>query len=360
MNHDIQSFLQPISSDHPCGDDLSFSHEFDLIQKARTEDDPLLDQGEWVTDRKIADWTYVEQQCAALLVTQSKDLRLCLWLCEAMVHRQGFVGLAQGLLITTSVITEYWQTMHPVIEDDDLDQRISLLQWFVILLQKLPKKVALTNNGFSFQDFEAAQVLKTQLDINPDLYEAGLPDHKTTVEQYQQAIMQTPVAIIQEHTQQLQAAIEQWDHFKQLLDNLLGLDAPAFAGVDQTLEVIQNHLQKNLKERGASFTEQVSESTTDVEALQVAPQNHGSSLSGFQPQQQSHIQNRQQAMQILEQISDYFSNNEPHSPVSYLLKKTIKWANMPLHEWLATVVKHDEPLNSLQDMLGVSSSHDHY
>ena len=145
---------------------------------------------------------------------------------------------------------------------------------------------------------------------------------------------------------------------------LLGLDAPAFASVDQALDQISSHLSKVLKERGALIDVNHELITQDVP---VAASNSISTVenisnlvqSGFNPQQQSHIQNRQQAMLILQQISDYFSTNEPHSPVSYLLKKTIKWANMPLHEWLAAVVKQDEPLDALQDMLGIqSSNHD--
>ncbi len=61
-------------------------------------------------------------------------------------------------------------------------------------------------------------------------------------------------------------------------------------------------------------------------------------------------------MQVLQEISAYFQKNEPHSPVSYLLEKTIKWSQMPLHEWLAQVIKDEHPLNMLQDTLGVQSN----
>ena len=48
--------LLPISADQPCGVDLSFSPELDAISQARKFDDPSLDQGEWVTELKEADW----------------------------------------------------------------------------------------------------------------------------------------------------------------------------------------------------------------------------------------------------------------------------------------------------------------
>ncbi len=362
---DIELFLQPISLDNPCGEDLAFSSAFDAIQNARRQDDPLLEQGEWVTERKIADWNFIEKECRQLLQHQSKDLRLSLWLCEALVQTKGFIGMSHGLDITTALISTYWEQMYPSIDDNDLDQRISLLQWFVQLLQKLPKNIGLNASGtLNFNDFEAAQLLKSQLDNNPDLYDNGLPEHKITLDDYQDALLQTSVPHLQETLQHLALASESWNAFKRKLDLLLGLDAPAFASVDQALDQISSHLSKVLKERGALIDVNHELITQDVPVAisnSISTVENSSNLvqSGFNPQQQSHIQNRQQAMLILQQISDYFSNNEPHSPVSYLLKKTIKWANMPLHEWLAAVVKQDEPLDALQEMLGMqSSNHD--
>lgn len=51
---DLDALLEPISADAPCGEDLSFSAAFDRIAEARREDDPTLDQGEWVTSLKEA------------------------------------------------------------------------------------------------------------------------------------------------------------------------------------------------------------------------------------------------------------------------------------------------------------------
>ncbi len=37
---------------------LSFSNEFHAIKIAKTQDDPLLDQGDWVAEPKQADWHF--------------------------------------------------------------------------------------------------------------------------------------------------------------------------------------------------------------------------------------------------------------------------------------------------------------
>ena len=76
-------------------------------------------------------------------------------------------------------------------------------------------------------------------------------------------------------------------------------------------------------------------------------------MQQFQPQVQNHLQNREQAMKVLQEIADYFQVNEPHSPVSYMLQKTIKWSQMPLHEWLTQVIKNENSLEAVQELLGV-------
>jgi len=109
--YSIETLLHPVSSELPCGEDLTFSSIFDAIQQARLEDDPLLAQGDWVTERKIADWSYVEKQCKELLQQRSKDLRLAFWLCEALIKTNGFAGMSWGLEVINGLISRYWPTL---------------------------------------------------------------------------------------------------------------------------------------------------------------------------------------------------------------------------------------------------------
>uniref|UniRef100_UPI003F68D6B7 type VI secretion system ImpA family N-terminal domain-containing protein n=1 Tax=Acinetobacter baumannii TaxID=470 RepID=UPI003F68D6B7 len=59
MSIDISELLKPINDSLLCGEDYLFSNEFHEIKKARTQDDLLLDQGDWVAERKQADWDFV-------------------------------------------------------------------------------------------------------------------------------------------------------------------------------------------------------------------------------------------------------------------------------------------------------------
>src|ERR1700761_748330 len=104
MNHlDPAALFAPIHESSPCGADLLFSADFDVIQHARRFEDPSLDQGEWVTEIKEADWPFVVERSGSLLQTQTKDLRLAVWLTEALAIDEGINGLSQGYALLTGL-----------------------------------------------------------------------------------------------------------------------------------------------------------------------------------------------------------------------------------------------------------------
>jgi len=134
----IAQLMIPISPENSCGADIAFSREVDEIAQARQFDDPTLDQGEWVVDLKEADWGFVASRCARLIESQSKDLRLAVWLAEALARTQGLRGLGDGYAVLAGLCEHYWDGLYPLGEDGDYDQRIGNLHW---LLSRTPQLV---------------------------------------------------------------------------------------------------------------------------------------------------------------------------------------------------------------------------
>jgi type VI secretion system protein ImpA len=54
----------------------------------------------------------------------------------------------------------------------------------------------------------------------------------------------------------------------------------------------------------------------------------------------------------LAEVADFFRQTEPHSPVSYLVQRAVKWGNMPLESWLQEVVKDESVLSQIRETLG--------
>ena len=365
MDIKLDTLLKPISDDHPCGEDLSFSNEFHEIKKARTHDDPLLDQGDWISEPKQADWSFVAEKSVQLLTDKTKDIRLLTWLTEAWTNLYGFEGLIKGLELSHRVLEQFWLKLHPEIEDDDLDQRLGLLQGFTTQLPGLIKNVPLINiqpfySLAQYEKFLHLQNVRRKQAEDSDSVEASLE-----LDQFNQALFNTSRTFQYQNYQQFQEILQHWNIIKQVLDSLMELEAPSFANVDSQLENIQMNLKKIYKaESFGSNTNTAPMENTDTQVqtpIATATESYAAPVvqtQSFQPQPQSHLQNREQAMRVLQDIADYFQTNEPHSPVSYMLQKTIKWSQMPLHEWLTQVIKNDNPLDSIQELLGVNQNNE--
>ena len=364
MSLELEGLLKVISDEAPCGIDCSFSNEFYAIKKARIQDDPLLEQGDWVAEPKQADWAFVSSQSIELLTEKTKDIRLYGWLLEAWSNLYGFEGIAKGLELTQQSLTEFWMLLHPEIAEDDLDQRLGLLQGLINQLPVLIKKTAITNTAISYSliDYEALLHQQNLRRKHTEDYD-DVPTN-TSLEQFEQELFNTSKSFQYKNYQAFLEILKQWNILREVLDGLMGVDAPSFAAIESQLESLHSNLKKIYKTE--AFGLQPAMATADsVEEKSAADQQTSTQLTEhiavaasainqpFQPHIQSHVANREQAMQVLQEISDYFQLNEPHSPVSYMLQKTIKWSQMPLHEWLAQVIKHEDPLEAVHEILGV-------
>ena len=372
MSLEIEPLLSPISSDQPCGQDLSFSNEFHAIKIAKTQDDPLLDQGDWVAEPKQADWHFVEQKSIEILTGKSKDLRLLGWLLEAWSNLYGFEGTAKALELMHRTLNEYWTQLHPEIEEEDLDQRLGLLQGSINHLIPLLKQVAIVNvPAFSLSDYEALLRQKNHLLKQVESYTDDA-NSSQILEQFELSLFNTSKSFQYQNYQHFSALLAEWSILKNVLDTLMGLDAPSFAAIDTQLENIHTSLKKLYKTdvftqpvMATQTSESSAAATITTQALsftqrkeQEIDMNTVHPSKGFQVQPQNHLANREQAMRVLQEISDYFQANEPHSPVSYMLQKTIKWSQMPLHEWLNQVIKNENPLHNVQELLGVQQANE--
>nr|HQE08738.1 type VI secretion system protein TssA [Thermomonas sp.] len=68
------------------------------------------------------------------------------------------------------------------------------------------------------------------------------------------------------------------------------------------------------------------------------------------------LASKESALRALGDIAGYFRRTEPHSPVAYLLERAVAWANMPLEQWLAEVVRDDTTLSSIRERVGLPPS----
>ena len=91
-----EDILAPIAGENPSGIDLRYDTKlliYDKIREARRQDDGLA-QGDWQSERKIANYPAVIKLAQDTLATVSKDLQLAAWLTEAMLATEQYSGEA--------------------------------------------------------------------------------------------------------------------------------------------------------------------------------------------------------------------------------------------------------------------------
>ncbi|MCM5679800.1 type VI secretion system protein TssA [Schlegelella sp. S2-27] len=351
------NLLDPISEPLPCGRDMSFSPEFDAIQEMRREDDPSLDQGAWVTSLKVADWKGVEALAAKLLQTQTKDLRLAMWWCDAAARNRGYAGLAEGLELGAQLCERYWLEMHPLDEDGEWDQRIGNLGWLLQRVSYLAQLLPVTQaaaGSFTLVDLASARALQTQIDKHPDEAER-LADDRITLERYMRALRDTAKPWLLETLAAARRCETALDRLQQIVDNRLGDAGPSFSAAREALSSAVHDIERLAKEAGAVVTPTPAYSlavaggaaTAEGEVAQLAASTAGAG---------GPIRSRAQALLQLREVADYFRRTEPHSPVAYLADKAAHWGEMPLHQWLRTVLKDPGALSHVEELLGLDAA----
>jgi type VI secretion system protein ImpA len=351
----IDELLLPISDEAPCGEDMSFSPEFDTIQELRREDDPTLDQGEWVTENKVADWPGVVALCATVLTKRSKDLRVAGWWTDAVTRTQGLPGLAGGLTMVARLVDDRWDTLHPQIEDGDVEPRVGNLHWLLarveVLCRLAPITTAVRGRRLSLIDVEATRarqqaISKGTLDVKTAKAEGAV-----LLDELQRHITSTGAAAFDDTLAHIKAVKNALHSLQTSVDAKLGADGPGFVAARKAVDAAVDAVQRLGRDSGFGSADAPAPATGSGDAL--GSSTTGSAQAAAAGISGGPVTTRAQALQQLREVAGFFRRTEPHSPVAYLADKAARWGDMPLHAWLRAVLKDGGTLAQLEEILGV-------
>ncbi|PCE21959.1 type VI secretion protein ImpA [Paraburkholderia acidicola] len=369
MLTDLNALLAPINESSPCGDDMLFSSDFDAIQNARRFEDATLDQGEWITDVKEADWSFVVERSTDLLQTKTKDLRLAVWLTEGWAIEEGVAGLTQGYALLTGLCERFWEQVHPLPEGDDTEYRLGNVGWLVGRSVELLRAMPLTSGTrYSTIDWEMATHVAQAVKRDPENAD-DIARGKPSIEQIDAAKRITPGTFYLSLLADLRAFEAAVLDLEQELNRRAGDAAPSFRQIKEAQEAVYRLVERFAREVGVDLnaapkithpsdiperSEPSFKTPTLPEGNMSTPSAHPHTATPAVPQ--AGIQTRAQAVDQLRAVAKFFRATEPHSPVAYLADKAAEWAGMPLDQWLSTVVKDDASLSHIREMLGVKQA----
>lgn len=356
---DVAAILAPIPGDHPAGNSVRLGADYQLIRAARREDDPALPQGVWQSELKRANWDEVVRLCTGALAQRSKDVQIACWLTEALSRRDGFAGLGAGLGIVHGLCEAFWPALFPEIDGPDLSYRIAPFEWLNAHLPATLLRVPLTVPGLVTPDVLAFEHYSNALRLE-QIYKANpntKPGAGIRLAAFDAAAGATPVVFYRGLQRQLETCLGIISALDRLLDDKCGKQAPSLSALRSALSDIGNLVQTVMHNKGgivlgaqtanvAAPATEIAPSGTDAEAVAELQVSAGEPFNGV-------IRDRNQAYDLLLQISEYLSRVEPHSPTPYLLRRAYSWGIMPLHELLTQMTKGGKDFNALLDLLGL-------
>jgi len=333
-----QDLLDPIAGGNPSGADLR-SELYREIREARRQDDNL-PQGDWQVERKIADFALVSRLTQENLATRTKDLQLAAWLTEALLHLEGFSGLHQGLQSCTGLIANFWDTLYPAIDDDDVEARANILEWLANSLEIPLKATPLVKAGYDFLKYKESRIVgyeeQAQTEKEKETRAKLVEENKLTPEAFDKAFAETPKAFYAQAEHDLLACLSDVKGLDGLCDEKLGRDAPSFSKLRTTLEEIHHTVHALLQKKRETEPDPVTETPAGVADTSPAAGSAGAELglsaaavpSIVIPLASSESPDRKDAIAKIAQAAAYLRKRDPHSPGPYLMMRGLRWGEL--------------------------------
>jgi type VI secretion system protein ImpA len=311
-----EELLKPVSDEAPCGPDLS---DDSGLQELET-----LARGKPETQFSAAeppDWKEVRTRCLKLF-GQSKDLRIVIILCVAVLELEGLSGFREVLAVLKALLERYWATVHPQLDPSDNNDPLQRMN----IIASLAMPVGTFGDPFRILE----RLRATALCNSAQMGRYGLADI-VRAEAGSQAGNKPGVTMPQIEAAFRDSNPEELSQISQVLGDSIGLaqgidefitrtvgatKAPDLAPLSSELVSMQKRVAPYLPV--ATVTDNRASGSA---APSSAPAQPAASISG-------EIRSRADVVNILGKICDYYAQAEPSSPVPLVLKRAARLVEM--------------------------------
>ena len=313
---EVEELLNPISADSPCGEDVSYDPKF-LALDALVAGKP---ETQFSTAEE-PDWKAVRDACLELF-GRSKNLRVALTLCLALVNLEGASGLCAGLMLLKGLLERYWPDMYPKLDPDDNNdplERVNILSSlsaplnafgdpmrFLQRLRQMPLANSPQMGRFSF----------THISGDKMILPGGEEKSSVSAAQVEAAFRDTNADELAATGRAISDSILLVKAIDSFLTDTVGAgrapDLGALAAVLVDIEkCLAPYMPKTFVQVSIEGQAGTSRDSTD----------EGPSESGT-------IQSRQDVVRALDRICQYYARTEPSSPLPLLLRRAQRLVEM--------------------------------
>ena len=333
-----EGLLNPFTGENPSGQSLRYDPVYDKIREARRADEELQLSEEaskrdvWTRAVKKADFVQVTKLCTEVLAKRAKDLQIAAWLTEALLAQEKIPGLTQGLDLIRGLLENFWDTVHPEIEDGDLEMRVGPVAWVGSRLDVQVRKVPLTRNKLDWFRFQESRRIGYEADAEGNeakmaARQAAIEEKKCTAEEFDEAVKNTGEPYFSQLTAELGAAVDSVQSLEALCDAKFGGSAPNFANLKKALEDLQDSVREFWK---PAEKEAAPEVAPEDSLESVSGQETGAAAAPARKRVSAAEQpaDPDDAVRGMVALARYLRLANPASPVPYMVLRALRWGEL--------------------------------
>lgn len=305
---DAAKLTSPLPGTQPSGPNLEYDAEFLALERAQ-QGRPEQVIGDAVNAAEPPDWPDVRDRACALFA-RTRDLRVAITLTRALADTESFAGLATGLRIIRGLLEEQWDTVHPELDAEDGDDPASRMNSLTALaatdgllgaLRESTVVASPTLGRFSLR------AIRIACGRQPAPAGVAAPPQQLQVNA---AFREASLAGLERTAGAVSSARREALAINRVLALRVGDQAPDLSPLLDDLTEIDGVLTEQLRLRGAA----------DAPPAALRPMAPVTPIVGA-ASPMGEVTTRQDVVQQLERICDYYDRHEPSSPIPLLLKR---------------------------------------
>ncbi|WP_186645794.1 type VI secretion system protein TssA [Fluviispira vulneris] len=329
----VESFIEPCSSNPPCGIDLNLTDKMSWLRDQRLELQKFQSDNtaEWTTTKDIQP----SQQkfaniCEDILKRESKDLMIAVYYIEALFKIDSITGLLHGLKVFNILCENYWSALYPEFSEDSSEMRVIPFKLLQSSLVKLLLSYKLIEN-------ENESVNLSQLVEETNSNKANFLKNKIETHLFKLTEQELQIRI--DALNEIKDNLIKASDFSSLLedDEIELLLSEKY--LNQISRMLQSALDKKENALSQSVYEIVKNTEQNSQAIEkISSQNmtplKGNSISVHRFDLPNEIQTIEDAYTLIEKANSFILNQDPQALIPSLIKKTLSYRNLDLTELL--------------------------
>ncbi|WLQ17110.1 type VI secretion system protein TssA [Hahella aquimaris] len=368
---ELEPFFSPISDENPSGTDLRDENDsdFSAAKAARRKVVSLAKAARFDANGElelVEQWREIRRLAPTILKRKSKDLEVAAWFTEALLKLEGFTGLRDGLQIIKGLVENFWDTVYPLPDEDGVETRIYPLislngedgtGTLVLPIKNTP----LTDDTENVLTLTSYGRLQDALNIeDPEERIRRFEELSLSEDIVNQQLLTVSPDKAQNIYEDIQEALALWQEIGELVDAKCSESGSKASlptsGVKNALQEVEELYKRLMKNKLLSDDE--------VAPVQSDGGQAGGSTGGGGAQQMrggvAHgpFRSREDAINHLLVIAEYFRKTEPHSPLCGAIERVANWGRMSIQELLMELIPDEEARARYALMTGIQIGED--